>query len=155
MRDDLEMLFNELKQHQDKKIELLTDFRNREFELKHLLSGSIDDDIILLIDTQDRLITEIDLCDYMISAAMDKIKLLSGIDPLKPGIERFIKYEDKLVEFQERVKIINKFISEIKDLKAENITRMEILSAETSEFSDELDRIDKVQRRYIRDLQSS
>lgn len=155
MRDDLALLFNIIKQHQDRKIELLTDFRNREFELKRLLAGQIEEGIISLLSSEDDLIEKIDLCDYEISSGIDQIKLISGIDPLSQGIERFLQNEVVVAGFRERLNRIDKILGEINRLKSENIKTMEVIAAETSAFSDELDRIDKVHRKFTKDLQSS
>lgn len=155
MRDDLAVLFNLIKQHQDKKIELLTDFRNKEFELKHLLAGGTEEGIIELLSSEDALIEEIDLCDYGISSNIDQIKVISGIDLLNSEIERSIQGEVQLEEFRKKLSRIDKIFEEINRLKSENIKTMQRIADETSGFSDELDRIDKVHCRFAKDLQSS
>ena len=58
MRDDLSSLLDCIIQHQKKKIILITDFLNREFEFKHLLNGKVEDKLIEIIDFEDEINTK-------------------------------------------------------------------------------------------------
>ncbi len=155
MRDDLAMLFNVIKQHQERKINLLIDLRNREFELKNLLNIHNADDINEILLAEDFIISEIDSSDFSIAEAIDEIKQLTGMDPLHTGAGNYIKSDPDIKQIGERFSTVSEIISEISKLRAENIGRMKSISSEASHASDELQRIDIVQRRFFRDLQSS
>lgn len=155
MRDDLAVLFNDIKQHQGKKISLLMDFRNREFELRNLLNLHNVDDINEILLAEDFIISEIDSCDFSIAEAMDRIKQLTGIDLIQSGTANYFKDEPAIQELNKGFAAVTEIIAEISRLRSENINRMELIATEISHAGDELERIDKVQRRFFKDLQSS
>ena len=154
MRDDLVELFNLIEQYQNEKINLLTDFRNKEFELKHILTGKIEDSILTILDYENLLIEKINICDYEISVNFDQVKQIGGFDPSKTRLNNYIKNEDHITGFRDRLNRIKQLLNEIEQIKRENMKTMESIAKEASDSSDELDRLDKVKRRFAKDLQS-
>lgn len=154
MRDDLVELFNLIEQYQSKKINLLTDFRNKEFELKHILTGKIEDSILTILDYENLLIEKINICDYEISVNIDQVKQIGGFDPSNTRLNNYTKNEDHITGFRDRLNRIKQLLNEIEQIKRENMKTMESIAREASDSSDELDRLDKVKRRFAKDLQS-
>lgn len=155
MRDDLSAKFDSIIFCQNKKINLLTDFRNKEFELKHLLHGKVEDSIIEIINSENEIIEKIDLCDYDISSYIDEVKNKTGIDPYDISIKKYFKKEIQLNTFMDNKIKIDAILCEINMIRTENLKSMEQIADETSRSGDELNRIDKVKNLFSKDLRSS
>jgi len=155
LRDDLSSLFSNIIKVQNQKIELLIDFRNNEFELKHLLAGKVEDKIIGIINAGNEIIDKIDLCDYHISGYTDEVKRITGIDPANSPLAESSNRDVKLGEFIKNKNLIDTLFTEINKLKTENLETMKHIADELSQSGDDLDRINKVKNIYSKDLRSS
>jgi len=155
LRDDLSAIIDNIIHCQNKKIDLLTDFRNKEFELKQQLHGKIEDSIIDIINFENEIIEKIDLCDYDISVNTDEVKNRTGIDPYDNLLTKNSNNEIKLNQLINNKRIIDGMLSDINRIRNENIKTMEQISIETSLSSDELNRMDKIKNKFSKDLRSS
>lgn len=155
MRDDLSADFDNIILCQNKKIGLLTDFRNKEFELKHLLHGKVEDSIVEILNSENEIIEKIDLCDYDISSYIDVIKNKTGIDPSDKSIKKYSDKEIQLNTFINNKNKIDTILCEISMIRIENIKTMEQIASEASRSGDELNRIDKIKNLFSKDLRSS
>jgi ribosomal protein L28 len=152
LRDDLSALLDCIIQHQKKKIILITDFLNREFEFKHLLNGKVEDKLIEIIDFEDEIILKIDICDYEIAQYTDKIERIAGFNPLKSNS---FSSEILINEITANKKRIDVLLNEIKMIREDNVKKMKEISEDTLRSADELGRIDKVKNIFSKDLRSS
>jgi len=155
LRDDLSVLFEYLTKYQNNKIDFLKDFLNKELEIKHILSGKIEDQLIDIINSENSIIEKIDICDYDIASNIDKIKIKTGVDLLKPGINNNFSNEKSIEEFINNKNLIDSLIIEISRLRQDNIKLMKLIAEETSRSGDELSRIDQIKKRFSKDLRSS
>ncbi|HPJ34475.1 MAG TPA: hypothetical protein PK358_06545 [Spirochaetota bacterium] len=155
MRDDIAELFDLIQLSQVRKIDLLTDFLNIEYELKNVIPGGDELEITKLLENQSMIIADTDICDYEVSTKLDQIAGLTGIDPRSSYTGKYFKNEKKYSEFINRSKVIEKLIKKINILKSENIQLMEDVAKETKKYCAELDKINKVRNRFAKDLQSS
>jgi len=155
LRDDLSAIIDNIIHCQNKKIDLLTDFRNKEFELKQQLHVKIEDSIIDIINFENEIIEKIDLCDYDISVNTDEVKNRTGIDPYDNLLTKNSNNEIKLNQLINNKRIIDGMLSDINRIRNENIKTMEQISIETSLSSDELNRMDKIKNKFSKDLRSS
>ena len=155
MRDDLSALFDNIIKFQNQKIELLVDFRNKEFELKHHLAGKVEDKLIGIINSGNEIIEKIDLCDYHISGYTDEVKRITGIDPVNSPLAESLNRDVKLGEFIKNKDLIDTLFAEINKLRTENLETMTHIADELSQSGDDLDRINKVKNIFFKDLRSS
>ena len=155
MRDDLSANFDNIILCQNKKINLLTDFRNKELELKHLLTGKVEDSIIEIINNENEIIEKIDLCDYEIAFYSDEVKNKTGIDIFNTSVAKYLNKELKLKESINNKNQIDTMIREIGSIRTENLKTMKKIADETSHSADDLNRIDMIKNMFSKDLRSS
>lgn len=153
MRDDISDLVILISTETEKKIELLREFLARERELNSILKTDFDNEPVAILDSENSIITQINMQDYKISQLNDLFQKKTGMS--LSSCSTGYKETGIIAELQSIRSRGKKIISEIAEIRKINLELMEHAREGLKKDADEIRRIIELNIDYPKDLQSS
>ena len=154
MRDDIQSIIDETSLAVERKIAYFSRFLEKEHELNSFLKTDFENEPLLIIETENNIIGEINIQDFIIACQNDEFRKKSGKNLSSCELANYADINEKLSELSSLRRREKSIIAEISALRRENNHLMEKIKKDIDADADELKRIMELENIITKDSQS-
>lgn len=155
MRDDIKSIVAETKLAVERKIALFNRFLAREHELNTFLKTDFDNEPLLIMESEDDIIGEINIQDYIIAGLNDEFRKKTGKNLSTADLSQYPDDDGTLTELEKFRKDEKALVAKISTLRKANNELMESIKKEILSDAGELKRMRELNINYTKDSRSS
>ncbi len=155
MRGDIQFIVGETSLAIQRKISLFNSFLAKEHELNSFLKTDFEDEPLHILESEDNIIGEINIQDYIISGLNDEFRKKTGKNLSAAELTNFADTDGKFEKLSELRREEKRIVAEISAMRKINNELMNMVKTEILEDAEELKRMRELEIDIPKDSPSS